>query len=183
MLRADEDGQMLFLHNEFCNIFPSVNRTEKPAICSQKFLTSFNSITRSNCCNVRLNMIKRQKYRMANILNCLEFFLQILKQQKAEGFGSRSLKLQSINRLFESRKSENVKGSNIVKCVFLAIFFWKYAEVLGQQLKSLSKKIISWHIIQPIKITPRFCKLSSLVFFCLLFVSYIIRNHEDTTHP
>ena len=33
MLRADEDGQMLFLHNEFCNIFPSVNRTEKPAIC------------------------------------------------------------------------------------------------------------------------------------------------------
>ena len=36
--------------------------------------------------------------------------------------------------------------------------------------------------IQPIKITPRFCKLSSLVFF-LSFVSYINRNHKYTTHP
>ena len=46
---------------------------------------------------------------MANIL--------IWKQQKAEAFGSRSLKLQSIDGLFESKKFEKVKGSNIIKYV------------------------------------------------------------------
>ena len=45
MLRADEDGRMLFLHNEFCNIFPSVNGTEKPAICLTKF---FNFVQFNN---------------------------------------------------------------------------------------------------------------------------------------
>ena len=55
-----------------------------------------------------------------------------------------------------------------------------FLEVLGQ-LKSLLWKIISQHIIQPIRITPRFCKLSSLVFLCI-FLSYIDRNHKDTTH-
>ena len=46
-------------------------------------------------------------------------FLQVWKQQKAEGqaFGSRRLQLESIDGLLESRKSEKVKGSNIVKCV------------------------------------------------------------------
>ena len=76
----------------------------------------FNTIARSTCCNVSLNiLITRQKYRMANILNSRAFFLQIWQQQKAkaEAFGSRILKLQSIDGLFELRK---VKGSNIVKC-------------------------------------------------------------------
>ena len=41
---------------------------------------------------------------------------------------------------------------------------------------------MSQHIMQPIRISPRFCKLSSLVF-CVFFVPYINRNHEDTTHP
>ena len=54
---------------------------------------------------------------MANILNCPAIYFT--KQQKAEpeAFGSRRLKLQSIDGLFESRKFEKVKGSNIVKCV------------------------------------------------------------------
>ena len=60
---------------------------------------------------------------------------------------------------------------------FPAIFFWKFADVLGQHLKSLLWKIIK----QPIRITPIFCKQSSLVFFC--FFSYINRNHKDITHP
>ena len=42
-------------------------------------------------------------------------------------------------------------------------FFWKYAEVLGQHLKSLFWKIMSYD-------------------FFVLFVSYINRNHKDTTH-
>ena len=66
--------------------------------------------------------------------------------------------------------------------VFPAFFFWSFAEVLGQHLKSLFWKIMSQHIIQPIKITTRFCKLPSLaffVFFCVLYKS----NHKDTTHP
>ena len=63
---------------------------------------------------------------------------------------------------------------------FQQFFFWKSAEVLGQYLKSLFWKIMSWHNIQPIKIRPRFCKLSFLVF---AFLSYLNGNHKDTTHP
>ena len=56
---------------------------------------------------------------MAKILNCCTIFLQIWKQQKAEAetFGSKSLKLQSIDGLFESRKFYKVKGSSIAKRV------------------------------------------------------------------
>ena len=56
---------------------------------------------------------------MANILSFRTIFSQIWKQQKAEAeaFGSRSLKHQSIDGLFESTKLEKVKGSNIVNCV------------------------------------------------------------------
>ena len=45
---------------------------------------------------------------MANILNFRAIFLQFWKQQKAEAetFGSRSLKLQSIDGLFKLRKFE-----------------------------------------------------------------------------
>ena len=47
--------------------------------------------------------------------------------------------------------------------------FLENAEVLGQHLKSLFWKILSYYIRQPIKITSRFCKLSSLDFaFCFL---------------
>ena len=43
---------------------------------------------------------------------------------------------------------------------------------------------MSQHIIQTIRITPRFCKLSSLIsFFLVLFVHYINRNHKDKTYP
>ena len=49
---------------------------------------------------------------MANISNSRAFFFTNL-----EAVESRSLKLQSIDGFFESRKFEKVKGSNIVKCV------------------------------------------------------------------
>ena len=55
---------------------------------------------------------------MANTINIIEIFLHIWKQQKAEaeGFGKQEAKLQSIDGLLESRKFEEVKGSNIVVC-------------------------------------------------------------------
>ena len=67
---------------------------------------------------------------MANILNCRAIFLQIWKQQKAEAeaFGSRNIKPHSIDGLFESRKLENVKANNRVKCVQKKYFSY----VLGQ---------------------------------------------------
>ena len=56
---------------------------------------------------------------MANVVNGRVIFLQIWKQQKAEAeaFGSKILRLQSIDRLFKSRKFEKVKGSHAVNCV------------------------------------------------------------------
>ena len=56
---------------------------------------------------------------MANILNCRTIFSHFWKQQKADAkaFGSRSVKLQSIDELLESTEFEKVKGRNIVKCV------------------------------------------------------------------
>ena len=65
----------------------------------------------------------------------------------------------------------------VLKCFTSNFFFWKLAEVLGQHLKNLLWKI-SQHIIQPIRIMSRFCKLSSLVFLCF-FVPYINQNHKD----
>ena len=57
---------------------------------------------------------------MANILNCHVIFHRFgssRKQKQQEAFGSRNLKLQSIDGLLESTKLEKVKGSNIAKCV------------------------------------------------------------------
>ena len=56
---------------------------------------------------------------MANILNRRAIFSHVWKQQKADAkaFGSRSLKLQSIDELLKSTKFEKVKGRNIVQCV------------------------------------------------------------------
>ena len=61
---------------------------------------------------------------MANILNCRAIFLHICKQQKADAevFGSRNIKLQSIDGLFESRKFEKVKASNIDSFVQMKYF-------------------------------------------------------------
>ena len=62
MLRTDEDGQMQMfsLHNEFLlYIFSNAKAIEKSDVYWQKFLNSFNSITRSTCCNVRLNIMMK----------------------------------------------------------------------------------------------------------------------------
>ena len=48
---------------------------------------------------------------MANTLNCREFFFTNLEAVESR---SRRLKLQSIDGLFESRKSEKLKGSKLV---------------------------------------------------------------------
>ena len=42
--------------------------------------------------------------------------MQFFTDLEAAVLGSRNLKLQSIDGLFESTKFEKVKGSNIVKC-------------------------------------------------------------------
>ena len=58
MLQADEDGWMLFLHNELLlYISKYKNGIKKPDKCGQKFLTLFNSITKSTSCNVSLNIM------------------------------------------------------------------------------------------------------------------------------
>ena len=69
-----------FFIKNFCYIFSNADGIEKQGICWQKFLTLFYSITRSTCCNVQLNIImKRWKYRMANILNCYAIFFTKLE--------------------------------------------------------------------------------------------------------
>ena len=54
-----------------------INGIKKPDISWQKFLISFNSVTRSTFCSFRLNIIIKQwKYRIANILNWEGIFFQ-----------------------------------------------------------------------------------------------------------
>ena len=85
MLRADEDGRMLFLHNEFfSNIFKYKWNRETGNLLTKIF-------------------------NLANILNCRANFFTNLEAVESR---SRSLELQSIDGLFESRKFEKVKGSN-----------------------------------------------------------------------
>ena len=57
MLRADEDGQMLFLHNEFLLYIFKCKWKGKPDKHGQKFLTLFNTLARSTCCNVSLDIM------------------------------------------------------------------------------------------------------------------------------
>ena len=85
---------------------------------------------------------------MANILNCREFFFTIWKQQKAEAFGSRSLKLQSIDGLFESKKIEKVKGSNRVKYIQKK-YFSDIIDKVVSPTRSCSKAlvILSWFLL------------------------------------
>ena len=99
-----------FFITNFCYILPKANGIDKPDICRQKFLTSFNSITISTCCNARLNiMMKRQKYRMANILNCHTPFLQIWKQRaEPEAFVVEAVNFRVLN---DCSNQENLKKS------------------------------------------------------------------------
>ena len=46
-----------FFITNFCYIFSNANGKEKPDKCGQKFLTSFNSITRSTCSYVSVNIM------------------------------------------------------------------------------------------------------------------------------
>ena len=80
---------------------------------------------------------------MANILNWRAIFLQIWKQYKAEAeaFGTKSLKLQCIDGLFESRKFEKVKGSNIVKCVQNKYFSYIIDKIVSLR-RNFSKALV-----------------------------------------
>ena len=84
---------------------------------------------------------------MANSLNYCAILLQIWKQQKAkaEAFGSRRLKLQSIDGLFESRKFEKVKGSNIVKRVPTKYFSYLVDKIASLK-RNLSKVLVIWSL-------------------------------------
>ena len=84
---------------------------------------------------------------MANSLNYCAILLQIWKQQKAkaEAFGGRRLKLQSIDGLFESRKFEKVKGSNIVKRVPTKYFSYLVDKIASLK-RNLSKVLVIWSL-------------------------------------
>ena len=60
MLTADEDGRMLFLHNEFLSYIFKCKWNRESGHFLTKFLTSGNFITASSCCNVRLNIMMKR---------------------------------------------------------------------------------------------------------------------------
>ena len=100
---------------------------------------------------------------MANILNHRIIFSQIWMQWKAEAeaLGSRSLKLQSIDRSCELRKFENVKGSNIVKYVQK-----KYFRYIIDKIVSLTN-----FFLQNFFILSWFLLLFLLLFLLIVYIS------------
>ena len=99
MLGADEDGQMILLHNEFLvYIFKYKWNRETTQFLDKNFnFVQFNH--KNHCCNVSLSMMmKRWKHNTANTLNCRKFFFAIRKQRKNI---FRSFQLQSIGGLFQ----------------------------------------------------------------------------------
>ena len=121
MLRADKDGRMLFLHNEFfSNIFKYKWNRETGHLLTKIF-------------------------NLANILNCRANFFTNLEAVESR---SRSLELQSIDGLFESRKFEKVKGSNIVKCVQNKYFSYIIDKIVSLR-RNFSKAlvILSWFLL------------------------------------
>ena len=70
MLEADENGRIPFLHNEFLLYTFECKWNRETRRLLTKISTFVNSVARSTCCNVKLNVIKKgYKYRMANILD------------------------------------------------------------------------------------------------------------------
>ena len=59
-------------------------------------------------------------------------------------------------------------------------FFGIFSKVLEQNLKWYFLKIMSYHIIQLIRVTQRYLKQSAQ-FLC--FLPYINTNHKDSMHP
>ena len=100
----------LSLHDEFLlYIFSNPNGIEKSDICWQKFLILFNSLTRSTCCNLRLDiMMKRWKYRMTNILNCHVIYYKFRSSRKQK---QRPLEAQALNFrvLMDCLNQENLR--------------------------------------------------------------------------
>ena len=83
MLEADENGRMLFLHNEFLLYIFKCKWNRGTRHLLTKISIFVNSVTRTTCCNARLNiMMKRWKYRMANILNCRAIFHRFWSSRK-----------------------------------------------------------------------------------------------------
>ena len=148
MLRADEDGRMLFLHNEFLlYIFKCKWNTE-----NRQIWTKISNFVQSNS---KKHLVKcKFKYND----NTIEI-LQISQQQKAEAeaFESRRLKLQSIDGLFESKK---VKGSNIVTCAQKKHFSYMIDKViLFRRNFSEASLVLSWFLL--------------LLFLLFLLIVYI----------
>ena len=81
---------------------------------------------------------------MANTFNCHAIFSQISKEQKveAEAFGSRSLKLWSIDGLFKSTKFGKVRGSNIVKRVPKKYFSYIIDKIVSLRTNFLKAVVI-----------------------------------------
>ena len=69
--------------------------------------------------------------------------------------------------------------AGILKCI-PSNFFWKFAEVFGQHLNSLFWKIVlAYHTTDKDHPVILYTVFPSFFF---VFVSYINRNHKDTTH-
>ena len=149
MLRADEDGRMLFLHNEFLlYIFKCKWNTE-----NRQIWTKISNFVQSNS---KKHLVKcKFKYND----NTIEI-LQISQQQKAEAeaFESRRPKLQSIDGLFESKK---VKGSNIVKRARKKHFSYIIHKTVSLR-RNFSKAlvILSWFLL-----------LLFLLFLLMVYIS------------
>ena len=62
MLEADKNGWMLFLHNEFLlyNFKCQMQWNRETRHLLTKISTFVNSVTRSTCCDARLNMMMKQ---------------------------------------------------------------------------------------------------------------------------
>ena len=78
MLGADEDGQMILLHNELLvYIFKYKWNRETTQFLDKNFnFVQFNH--KNHCCNVSLSMMmKRWKHNTPNTLNCRKIFFQL----------------------------------------------------------------------------------------------------------
>ena len=103
MLGADEDGRMLFLHNELLVYIFKCKWNRETAQFLHKIFSYVQFNQKNHCCNVSLNRVMTcdvWEYSMANILinYAVQLFFQIWKQWEKL---FRSLQLQCIGRLFQ----------------------------------------------------------------------------------
>ena len=152
-----------FFIKNYCYIFSNANRIEKTRHFLTRFFMFVNFITRSTCCNARLNiMMKRQKYSMANISNFREVFHRYGSSRKQK---QQPLEAETLNFRVLMNCSNQQNLNMLREAIWLSVHKRKFLVIIDK---------IFWltrNFLKALVIVARFFLLFLLLFLLIVYVS------------